>query len=59
MTATNKKFTKPHTFHHLSAVAFQDILILNVPLKPNTIIYVQLYNLQTQYLSKQRAPPLI
>ncbi|EKS43622.1 hypothetical protein H704_00800 [Bartonella bacilliformis Peru38] len=59
MTATNKKFTKPHTFHHLSAVDSQDILILNVPPKPNTIIYVQLYSLQTQYLSNQRAPPLV
>ncbi|KEG16910.1 hypothetical protein ACMY46_05430 [Bartonella bacilliformis] len=59
MTATNKKFTKPYTFHHLSAVDFQDIPILNVSSKPNKVTYVQLYSLQTQYLSNQRAPPLI
>ncbi|MCZ2158265.1 hypothetical protein NPX99_03060 [Bartonella sp. 220] len=61
LNVTTTKNTKLITFHTnpvLPIDTFQNPLTLSLFLIITTIIYTQLKNLQTQYFSNKRAPPL-
>ncbi|VEJ45568.1 hypothetical protein [Bartonella vinsonii] len=54
----NTKFITLHTNPVLPIGTFQNPLTLSLFLIITTVIYTQLKNLQTQYFSNKRAPPL-
>ncbi len=57
-TTENKKFVTLHGDSVLPLNIFRNILIWNLFLITTTFICTQLENLQTQYFSNKRAPPL-
>ncbi|EJF86392.1 hypothetical protein [Candidatus Bartonella washoeensis] len=57
-TAANKKFVTLHTNYVLPFNAPQGSLTLNIFLIIAMVICRQLHNLQTQFFSNKRAPPL-